>query len=40
VGWIGLEERRHARVEARLAAAKLSLDLGRGRFEDEPAAIG
>ena len=40
VGRIGLEERRHARVEARLAAAKLGLDLGRGRLEDEAAAIG
>ncbi len=40
VGRIGLEERRHARVEAHLAAAELALDLGGRRREDEAAAIG
>ena len=40
VGGIGAEECRHRRLEARLAAPELGLDLGRGRLEDEAAAVG
>jgi hypothetical protein len=40
VGRIGLEERRHARVEPRPTAAELRLDLRGRRREDEAAAVG